>query len=485
MSNERVKLKIDPDGSYCMLIMDEPLTGLLADDVYNTLNENKITYGIKKKVIEDALAGNLKFERTLIIARSIPPTCGSDEYIEYLIDTETETNGDIDENTVVNLYETGFIKNVKADSLLAKIHPPTIGKNGINIFGTMIPGLEGQLIQVKKFTGQGVYVDEESRCIKALISGVYQKNHLGVISVSDELTISGNLDFSVGNIDTTSNIIIRGDIKAGFSCKTTGNIFVEGAIEDAVVESGGSIICKSGIVAGGRTVKAENEIITNYVQDRNIVCGNLYVESMISGSSIKAAGEVRAKKIVGGSIICKNSITAEMIGNIEHTKTSIKLGVDYNIIDKMEKTTQVIVRIKDDLKKNEQMLAKLNEDYKFCAEKIVRISELGATHIRRSTIDEIVTRGKEIFADIEKLKEKNIILRTQSGRLKKEYSALVVKVELIDTTLTVKDTIYPNTTITMRLNGLFQVHNPMHDLTFYINDNNEIIHKKNSRPNPF
>jgi len=485
MSNDRVKLKIDPDGSYCMLIMDEPLTGLLASDVYDTLNENKITYGVKKKVIEDAISGKLKFERTLIIARSIPPTSGSDEYIEYLIDTESETNNSFDENAVVNLYETGFVKNVTADTILAQIHPPTIGKNGINIFGAMIPGLKGNHLQVKKFTGNGVYIDEDSHCIKALISGVYQKNHLDVISVSDELTISGNLDFSVGNIDTSSNIIIRGDIKAGFSCKTTGNIFVEGAIEDAVVESGGSIICKSGIVAGVRTVKAANEIITNYVQDRNIECCNLYVESMIFGSSIKASGEVRAKKIVGGSIICKNSITAETIGNIEHTKTMIKLGVDYNIIDKMEKTTQVIVRIKDDLKKNEQMLAKLSEDYRVCAEKIVRISELGTNNIKQTTISEIINRGKEIYAETEKLKEKNIILRTQSGRLKKEYSALVVKVELIDTTLTIKDTIYPNTTITMRLNGIFLVQNPMHDVTFYIDDNNEIIHEKRAHPKTF
>jgi len=481
MSNDRIKLKIDPEGNYCLLIIDDPVVGILPDDVYAVLDEHKVTTGIKKKTIEDALSGNLKFERNLIIARSIPPTTGADEYIEYLIESTTESVNDIDQSDTVNLYETGFIKNVNADTILAKIHPPAIGNNGMNIFGKIIPGLEGKHIQIKKFISTGVYVDEEYQNIKALISGIYQKSHLGVISVSDELIISGNLDFSVGNIDTSSNIVIRGDIKAGFTCKTTGNIFVEGAIEDAHVESGGSIICKSGIVGGLRIVKANKEIITNYVQDRNIECSSLYVEGMIFGSSIKVSDEVRAKRIVGGSIISKNKITSETIGNMEHTKTIIKLGVDYNIIDRMEKTTQVIVRIKDDLKKNEQKLAKLNEDYKVCAEKIVRISELGANNIKQTTISEIINRGKEIHAEIERLKEKNIIMRTQSGRLKKEYSALVVKVELIETTLKVKDTIYPNTIITMRLNGMYLVQNPMHDLTFHINENNEIIYKRNLR----
>ncbi|MSQ61716.1 MAG: DUF342 domain-containing protein [Dehalococcoidia bacterium] len=57
----------------------------------------------------------------------------------------------------------------------------------------------------------------------------------GRIEVLPVYEVSGDLDFSVGKITFLGDVIIRGDIKPGFSIHTNGSVTVRGTTEHATI----------------------------------------------------------------------------------------------------------------------------------------------------------------------------------------------------------------------------------------------------------
>jgi len=225
-----------------------------------------IKFGINQKVIEEILEDKYKLSDKVAIAENIPATKGDNGSLLYLISEKLEIKSN--EKGQVDFYDVSLIKNVLKSEKLVEIIPPKPGKSGKSMFGLEIPGILGQPASYNKIMGRGTELDADNKFIVASVDGIYNKNVAGLIAVVAELNIKSDLDFSVGNINTSSAVTISGDIKAGFKCRSASSIVVDGVIEDALVESGENLICKTGILPGDNKISAKETIKTKYIRNR-------------------------------------------------------------------------------------------------------------------------------------------------------------------------------------------------------------------------
>lgn len=80
--------------------------------------------------------------------------------------------------------------------------------------------------------GKNTVLSEDKTKLLADIDGevVYEGNKFNVKNL---LTINHDVDNSIGNIDFTGDILIKGDVREGYSVKAEGDVTIFGTVEGA------------------------------------------------------------------------------------------------------------------------------------------------------------------------------------------------------------------------------------------------------------
>lgn len=470
------RLEIDKDGNFCYLILEDDFSKLSENDIHKELKKYGVIIGIKDGLIKRITEGKYPHDKKFLIAERIPPGKGKDGYVKYLI-IEGYQEGNTEEDQV-DYYEAGFIQSVEENQQLAEIVPPETGKEGVNLFGASISGLKGEDVNPKKVMGDNVYLSDDNRFVLALVNGVYQKNVLGLIYVSEKVIINSDLDFSVGNINTTSAVVIKGDVKSGFSCKTTGSLIVEGVIEDAYIEVGESLVCSSGIISGSSKIIVKDSIKTKYIYERDCECTNVYTQGMILNSTIYASNEIIAHKIVGGHVMARNKIISTEIGNEKYTKTIVEVGVNYKVVEKMKEITDVIAKYRQSLKDNNLLLKKYEDEYAKISSQISLLFK-NKQSLKQEVLEQFSEWAKEKDKEISKLKKVIEQETLKSNSLKKQYSLLTNRIEEENTELKARKVIFPNSVVMIRLNGKYIVEKILSNVDFFLEkESGKVKHRK-------
>jgi uncharacterized protein (DUF342 family) len=267
-----------------------------------------------------------------VVASGTPAQKGTDSRVQYFVNLNFSRRPEIMEDGRANYYHIHLFESVNAGRLLARIFPACEGTPGTDVFGNQIPAEKGK--QVAVALGKNVEASpSDPSCIVAAKNGhVYLHNE--TLFIEEVLRIKSNVDFNTGDIHFTGDIEIMGDIKSGFTVKTSGNILVRGAIEDAVVEAGRSVVVQSGFVGSGRgRIKAGDDVVLKFVRNQVVMAqNNIMIEGEAMDSNLYAGNElfVEVKKswIVGGSAVARNRIRAYAIGNSSGVSTEAGTGID-------------------------------------------------------------------------------------------------------------------------------------------------------------
>jgi uncharacterized protein (DUF342 family) len=286
----------------------------------------KVQHGLQREVLFQATRPETE-DRQLVVARGSPAVLGESGRVELLIDLHELPPADATGKR--DVHHQKRICDVIANQPLARLLPPTLGHPGHTVLGNELaasPGLPGEYGPLK---GDGVGTDAAG-CLVANYTGVCRLSIRAgqrVLTVAPGLYIDGDVDRTIGNIVTTHDIEIRGDIKAGFSVKTSGNLTIHGVIEDSRVSAQGHIV-SGGILKGVSRVKAQGDITARHIEGREVKCRNLVVSNSIVGGKIMALGHVTARDIIGGSIVCSGTIICDHLGDPWATPTSLHVGVN-------------------------------------------------------------------------------------------------------------------------------------------------------------
>lgn len=301
--------------------------GLSMDAVRALLAEAGVVAGLQPTALL-AAGRSGALDRSLVVARGEPPEPGLDGWVEPLIREPDSVYGE----GVVDLRESHHFREIHAGDGVLRAVPPHPGRPGRTVRGEELPPPEVRAADLTACCGPGVVIDPDdpARAV-AERSGIYQRFSLvGRLSlqVLDQVEVPSDLDLTIGNIDTHFPVLIRGDIRVGFTVKTAADLEVEGSVEDSRVTAQGDLTVKGGILVGKQRVKAHRDLHARHCQERPIRARNVLIDMGAVGAVITARGTVQAREILGGEVTAAAGVICDALGSPEGIPTRITVGVD-------------------------------------------------------------------------------------------------------------------------------------------------------------
>lgn len=300
-----------------------------AKEIVSSLISKRIKFGLNAKTIFNFLH-NPSYCTDIPIANGIKPRHGLDARIEYKFNTKKNLQPKRNEDGSVDYKDLNTVAHVQAGDLLAKLIPEDKGEEGKNVYGEVI---KPRNVKTAKLAfGKNITLSEDKLEIYSDVTGHASLTN-GKVFVSDVYKVPADVDNSTGNIKYDGSVEIRGNVKTGFKVEATGDVIIDGVVENAYVKSGGQLIVKSGIHGGGGGVLiAKTNIMSKYIESSKVEAGGYVEAEIIMGSDVSAVDVVRAKGkkglISGGSVHAKVGIEAVTLGSTMGTPTLLEVGIE-------------------------------------------------------------------------------------------------------------------------------------------------------------
>lgn len=359
--NETMKIETSLDKMRAICRFYPPSNGghwMDLDEIVSDLTAKKIKFGLDEGAIRGFLK-NREYCKNYTFAVGKMPKHGKDAKIEYFFNTNLNLKPKKNEDGSVNYHELNTISHVKEGDLLARLIPEDPGKPGRDVFGTEIsPRI------VRKLTldfANNIKANEDRTEIYSEVTG-HASLVDGKVFVSDVYEVPADVDNSIGNVEYTGNVHVKGNVKGGFTVKAKGDVIVEGVVEDAWIEAGGQIIVKRGIHGKGKgRLIAEGNIICQFIENAIVSSGGFIETDSILHSQVSAYSEIHAsgKKgfITGGVIRAGALVEAQTIGSEMGSVTRVEVGTDPNKKERFQQLKKIINEKSEELEKMKTILA--------------------------------------------------------------------------------------------------------------------------------
>lgn len=422
-------LEISDDRIEANLTIDNRNFTLIPDYNYivDFLKKNKIT----SSLLEDELRKMLnekKFNIPICIARGKKRIPSKNGEIIYLFDDPGKIPEPGPCDSVDHKFRTR-IKTVSKGDAVARVIPPMQGEDGLTVTGDIIPA--GNASEKKIPKGRNIAPDPtDNSLLIATENGSVNIVSETRIDIDPVLNIPGNVDYSVGNLDFTGSLEVKGDIISGFTVKVTGSIHVNGVIEDAEVYAGGDIYAIGCAGKDKGSISAGGSIIIKYAENTSIQAGrDIVVEEYLMNCYTHADGNVLVTKkkghITGGETSAFHAVAANIIGNIEETKTVISVGFSSEL-------KQQFILIDEEQTRNINSLGDINNALK----KLNRF-----TMIKKQISDEMKIQIREL------LKMKDVIEESISDVLDRHIDVIKRFSQTETASIRVYEILYPGVVI--------------------------------------
>lgn len=349
----RVRVVIAANRLSATVTIRKPLPeerSITVEDINKVLAEAKVTFGIDEEAIVQGVASR-EFDVPFKVATGIMAKKGRDAHIEILCDIDQHRSPKVGEDGRIDYHDMNTILSVEAGTALARKTPAAEGVPGTGVDGKSIPAQMGRDFPFKY--GDNVVVSEDGLELVAKVSGGISYRH-GKVSVNDVVSIPGNVDFSVGNLDCIGSVRVHGNIQAGFTVKVGGDLEVNGNVEDAEIDVKGNILIKGGCFGkGAKVIHADGDVTLKYAEGQRITSGrNIIVGGELINCQVTAKEKVLVKgkngKIIGGETNAGKEIRAVSFGSDAGTITRLTVAFDANLLEQYRETSAEIERLNSD-----------------------------------------------------------------------------------------------------------------------------------------
>jgi len=277
----------------------------------------------------------------IVLARGTDPVDGKDERLEFIkLPSSDKPRYVKDEQGNIDYTKTRLFDNVFPGDIIAYIREPDDGKPGKSVLGEVVPASKGLWMQERPKCGDGVKLeaDGKERRLMSYRTGriVFDQN---TVSLTDEFTVRGDVDYSVGHVDFVGNVLIVGDVQPGFNVKAGGSLKIKGNSSQCRIESGGDI--EMGGISGGENGRllCGGNLHARYINDAYVECKkDIKVKNEIVNCTVKCGGtiDVNMGSIVGGTYMALTGIEAKGYGSESKVKTRLICGVCYMALEKIQ-----------------------------------------------------------------------------------------------------------------------------------------------------
>lgn len=413
------------------IFITAPVNGgsdITVDAITAVLSQNKISYGIDKEAITKAVTDKM-YQQQIRVAMATLPINGKNGVITYRYSQYRERVPVADENGVVDYKNLQYIREIHKGDVIADITPPTNGKNGTDVRSMTMYSLNGK--NAAFLLGKNTELTEDGLQIIASVDGnlTYHNNAFHIEPV---VTIPGDVDSSIGNLEFCGDIIVKGNVLEGFKVSSNKTITVIGTVNGAKLEAVGDIIIKRGCINAGLIchgnvsamffercqIKADSDISAQSYVMCDVYCG---------GSLKTVLTRTTGCGIVGGKYVSLTNIETYSIGSKSYAPTEITLGDNALLSDEKKKLIEQVTGWEKSLSDLSLVVNFLNE--------------------KKKDLHHLPDDKEEILGN--SARQKIIITKqisTANKRITEIDSSLKVKQRL---SVSCKGTVYPGTTITV------------------------------------
>jgi len=278
--------------------------------------------------------------------------------------------------------------------VIGTISPAKQGEAGLDVYGNEVP-VQGRPKEI--LLRDNVELDEDGQTVRATSDGIVhlEDNKLWVTPIVE---IDGDVDFSIGNIDASSDVAIRGSVLDLFRVKTTKSITVGHEVEAASLEAAGDIEIRGAVQGREKAhIKAGGTVKVKICDAARIDAGgDVVIAKECINSTVRAGGKVLARNgtFIGGHVHARNGVEAHTLGSPAHIKTLVTLGIPTEVIEKVQKMQ---AEVKERTAAGEQI--------RMTVEPLLReMRRLSPQQKERAT--ELIFQADQIEAGVEELKQR-------------------------------------------------------------------------------
>lgn len=294
----------------------------------NVLKEKGIAFGVDEVFLEQLPEEEKRYFRLMLAAKGKPAVDGKDGYIEDFFSRSGKREIDMDESGRIDYTSLNIIQSAEKGDVICQAIPPEKGVSGRTVLDQEIQAKDGKAAALPK--GRNTEISEDGSKLLASRAGRVEFSGRS-FNIKYSMDISGNVDYSTGNINFLGDVHIGGDVRSGFTVRSVGNITVEGVVEASNVEAGGDLKVSKGIMGDTHTIiRSHHNIYAKYLENSIIhVRENLYADSLVN-CEVYCDGEVQIRSgrgtIIGGEIRAARGVSAKIIGSKSESPTAVFLG---------------------------------------------------------------------------------------------------------------------------------------------------------------
>lgn len=356
---------------------------LRKQDIIDELKRKGIVHGIVEETIELYLKNRI-YCTNICVAKATLPIEGKDAVIEYFFNTEVTSKPKLNSDGSVDFHRLDNMSKVQKGELLARLTPADRGTPGTDVMGGKImpKRVKNKVLKKTQYT----VISEDGLELYSAVSG-----HVTLVEdkvfVSDVYEVAADVDASTGDIDYDGNVLVRGNVRTGYTVHAKGNIIVNGVVEGATLIADGEIILKRGIQGMNRGIlQANGNIITKFIENSTVKSGATISTEAILHSKIEAKNEIivagKRGLVTGGELKAGSFISLKIAGSTMGTATLLEVGIDPIVSERYHEVEQKITDIRKEQGQLEQafqlLKKKVQQGAKLPADKIIFIKGIPA-----------------------------------------------------------------------------------------------------------
>lgn len=307
-------------------------SALTGEQLFQILQDNGIQFSLNAEQLQQLVYRcnqEPEIPTAQTVARGVLPLHGRDSFLRFDIEVGP-LPGTVQGNGKIDFRERKMFVGVKKGEVIAVKIPATPGTPGVNVLGKEIPQQEGKDISVT--VSDDAEYDEASGIIRALRSGILSLVNETSIKVCAKQIISGDIDFSTGNIESKDAVEISGSVLPGFEVRTHGDLLIGGSVRSAVIRCGGNLVIKGGIIGDHGEIRVHGDADFNFIEQGRIKSGGrVIIRKQSYHSTIMADGDIHChenSQLISGLLLSGGSISLGSVGSSNSPPAVLAAGVE-------------------------------------------------------------------------------------------------------------------------------------------------------------
>lgn len=332
------------------------------DEVFKAIKAAGVGYGLRQEVVEKMVTEEI-YSHEMLIANGVQVVDGEDGYFEFKFNTELNNRPTVHADGSVDYWSIHAVEIVEEGQEIAIYHEPTPGSNGVTVRGKFLMAKKGR--PQPPLIGRGFDRSEDGSSYTANMEGKIEMRDKH-IQISPVYEVTGDVDMHTGNIVFRGDVIVHGNICAGFTIKATGSVTVDGTAESCGIEAGKDIILRGGMLGGNKGyLKSKGNIFARFIEYATVEAEGYIDATSALNCKIHCYDKIymsgRHADIIGGNAYGAGGIEVTNLGNNHEVATVVAVGVTKELMAERARLENQISNVNEVIRKINDGIAQFDE----------------------------------------------------------------------------------------------------------------------------